>query len=463
MAYDANFPANDSFLADFPPGMREQIRALVQDMLVNAGLLKGLTPGNASGNIPVSNGTLCTGLNAEKLNGKLASEFAAYVHSHAVATSSSNGFMSNTDFTKLAGISAGAQVNQNAWSNFLVSGVTAQADSVTDTFEFIAGTNVALTLDTTNDRLTIGLTGKVASATAADSATTATTATTAGACTGNSATATSASNLTGGTITGDMVVPTGNRNTGIFGTYDSTKTQHIWSMGTAYKNAADGSSFGNLYGLAYKYNAQAGGHGVYFVNNGTAYCGLGLNLWAAGNAIIAGTISEGGTNLSAKYLGISAKAASAAAADTATTTTKLATARTIALTGAVTGSGSFDGSGNLSITTNTGTAASIIATGSGSNYYWRKWSNGDIEQWFYLTTKWDVSNSATLNATFPVAFPTACKFVIPTSNYYTGDATGAQNQISVLLPLGTTSITIFPTENGNAAQAITYGFYAIGN
>jgi len=35
------------------------------------------------------------------------------------------------------------------------------------------------------------------------------------------------------------------------------------------------------------------------------------------------------------------------------TATKLATARTISLTGSVTGSGSFDGSGNLSITTTT--------------------------------------------------------------------------------------------------------------
>lgn len=40
------------------------------------------------------------------------------------------------------------------------------------------------------------------------------------------------------------------------------------------------------------------------------------------------------------------------------TATKLATARTIALTGAVTGSGSFDGSGNLSISTAKGTVAS---------------------------------------------------------------------------------------------------------
>jgi len=93
-------------------------------------------------------------------------------------------------------------------------------------------------------------------------------------------------------LTAAIIVPTGNRDEGIFGTYVSTKTQHIWSMGTAYRNAADGSSFGNLYGLAYKYNGSAGGHGVYLINNGTAYSGLGTGLWTSG-AITGATINTG--------------------------------------------------------------------------------------------------------------------------------------------------------------------------
>jgi hypothetical protein len=44
-------------------------------------------------------------------------------------------------------------------------------------------------------------------------------------------------------LTAAIVVPTANRNQGIFGTYDALKTQHIWSMGTSYRNAADGSNF----------------------------------------------------------------------------------------------------------------------------------------------------------------------------------------------------------------------------
>lgn len=80
----------------------------------------------------------------------------------------------------------------------------------------------------------------------------------------------------------DIVAETDYRDHGIFGTYDSTKTQHIWSMGTAYRNAADGSSFGNLYGLAYKYEGSAGSHGTYHVINGTATCGFGTNVWTSG-------------------------------------------------------------------------------------------------------------------------------------------------------------------------------------
>jgi hypothetical protein len=87
-------------------------------------------------------------------------------------------------------------------------------------------------------------------------------------------------------LTAAIIVPTANRDEGIFGTYDSAKTQHIWSMGTSYRNAADGSNFGNLYGLAYKYNSSAGGHGVYLVNNGSALSGLGTNLWTSGRAYI---------------------------------------------------------------------------------------------------------------------------------------------------------------------------------
>ena len=66
--------------------------------------------------------------------------------------------------TKLAGIAAGAEVNQNAFSNVRVEhediGLTAilYADSKTDTLTVVAGTNMALSPDSSNDKLTINCT-----------------------------------------------------------------------------------------------------------------------------------------------------------------------------------------------------------------------------------------------------------------------------------------------------------------
>ena len=110
-------------------------------------------------------------------------------------------------------------------------------------------------------------------------------------------------------------------------------------------------------------------------------------------------------------IAVTGKVASAAQTDYATTSesctgnavtaTQLATARTISLTGDVTGSGTFDGSGDLSITTTNGTSTSYVTAQSlGTNGY-RQWSDGMIEQWGYQAT----TNS---QFSFPKAFPNAC-------------------------------------------------------
>lgn len=57
--------------------------------------------------------------------------------------------------TKLSGIAANAEVNQNAFSNVKVGGTTVSADIKTDTLELVAGSNVTLTPDATNDKVTI--------------------------------------------------------------------------------------------------------------------------------------------------------------------------------------------------------------------------------------------------------------------------------------------------------------------
>ena len=68
----------------------------------------------------------------------------------------------------------------------------------------------------------------------------------------------------------------------------------------------------------------------------------------------------------------------------ASTATKLATARTISLTGSITGSGSFDGSGNLSISTTTNHSHSYLPL-----------SGGNLTGHLYLTKA--VGNNSTAN------------------------------------------------------------------
>jgi len=66
---------------------------------------------------------------------------------------------------------------QNAFSSVVVNGTTIAADSQADTLELEAGTNIELTADATNEKVTIAVTGQVASAAQADSATVADSAT----------------------------------------------------------------------------------------------------------------------------------------------------------------------------------------------------------------------------------------------------------------------------------------------
>ena len=80
------------------------------------------------------------------------------------ATTSAAGLMSAADKTKLDGVAAGAEVNQNAFSNITVGNDTIAADAKTDTLGLIAGANVTLTADTANDTVTIAATDTTYSA-----------------------------------------------------------------------------------------------------------------------------------------------------------------------------------------------------------------------------------------------------------------------------------------------------------
>ena len=73
-------------------------------------------------------------------------------------TNHTHKFVTAAQITKLNGIAAGAEVNQNAFSNIKVGTTTVAADAKTDTLELVAGSNVTITPDVTNDKVTIAST-----------------------------------------------------------------------------------------------------------------------------------------------------------------------------------------------------------------------------------------------------------------------------------------------------------------
>ena len=95
---------------------------------------------------------------------KAAYDLAASKASTDVATTSANGLMSSSDKTKLNGIATGAEINQNAFSNITIGSTTIAADAKTDTLTLVAGSNVTLTPDATNDKITIAATDTTYSA-----------------------------------------------------------------------------------------------------------------------------------------------------------------------------------------------------------------------------------------------------------------------------------------------------------
>ena len=74
------------------------------------------------------------------------------------ATQSVDGLITKEDKTKLDGIATGAEVNQNAFSKVTVGSTTVAADNKTDTLTLVAGSNVTITPDATNDKITIAAT-----------------------------------------------------------------------------------------------------------------------------------------------------------------------------------------------------------------------------------------------------------------------------------------------------------------
>ncbi|WP_196603292.1 hypothetical protein [Pectinatus haikarae] len=161
MSYNGDNPADTEYISAAPAEIRANQEQLRTGQIVDAKGAAGLIPSNNTGQIPVSNGTVCVNLNADMVDGHHASEFAMVGHVHAAATVNTDGFESAADKTKLDGIASGAEVNQNTFANVAVGSNTIQADSKQDTLTVVAGANINIVADTTNDKLTIAVTGCV--------------------------------------------------------------------------------------------------------------------------------------------------------------------------------------------------------------------------------------------------------------------------------------------------------------
>ena len=80
---------------------------------------------------------------------------AAKDTTYPIVSTTTNGIMSKDDKNKLNGIAAGAEVNQNAFSNVKVGETTISSGAKTDILELEAGSNVTLNDDASGKKVTI--------------------------------------------------------------------------------------------------------------------------------------------------------------------------------------------------------------------------------------------------------------------------------------------------------------------
>lgn len=444
MAYDAAFPVDDGYLKDFPVGMREQLRSMIQDELVNAGLLAGLAAGNANGNVAVANGNECKNLNAAKLNGKVAADFAPGVHLHNVATASSDGFMSSTIVNKIAGIANNAEVNQNAFSNVKIGATTIQADAKQDTLELVAGTNVALTPDATNDRLTIGITGKIPNAANADNATRAETA-------GTADNATKAGglaiNTTGTNNQGNQIMRTdgnGYANVGwlntISGDMGTGGMNRIYCSNDGYLRYKSVANFKASLGLDQVNNTLDANKSVNYANTAATAARLGQG----GNAGIPMTFNWSGQGGQPPWLWGGSDGRNMYVYNPSNFSVNYANS-----------AGSVNW-GNI-IGVPAAALGGIVGYSLAQNG-WVKFQCGLILQWGYPTGSYNGSGGATVyTINFPIAFAVACYTVVAT------DVGQDTNQTLHIYSKGVSNfrIALDTYQGGGRASAIC--FIAIGN
>jgi hypothetical protein len=99
---------------------------------------------------------------------------------------------------------------------------------------------------------------------------------------------------TADTFTGSITMGTqkalvaNNYGRGVYGLYSASRYQHVWSMGTAYNLSDDGTSSGNLYGLAFTHTNVGGqsksglAHQLLIMDNGVTKSAIGRGIWTDG-------------------------------------------------------------------------------------------------------------------------------------------------------------------------------------
>ena len=241
-----------------------------------------------------------------------------------------------TEKNKLAGIASGAEVNQNAYANIKVGSTTIAADAKSDTLELVAGTNVTLTPDTTNDKVTI---------TAKDTTYSAATQSTAGLMS-----ATDKKKLDGIASNANKYTHPSytSRTSGLYKvTVDSTghvsgatavAKSDITALGIPAQDTTYGAA-GSSLGLV-----KSGGDVT--ISNGTITVNDDSHAHTIANIDGLQTALNGKspTTHTHNYAG------SSSAGGVANSAAKLSTARTITLGGDLSGSTTFDGSGNVTLT-----------------------------------------------------------------------------------------------------------------
>lgn len=352
----------------------------------------------------VQNASVDGGVKVDILNGADTTATLAST-TIANATTTTNGAMSATDKSKLDGIAAKAEVNQNAFGKVVVGSTTVAADAKVDTLT-LAGSNVTLTPDATNDKVTIGITK--ANVTAALGYTPPTKDTT-------YTLPTASADTLGGVKVGtnlsiaDGVLSAADDKVDVTGNLVKT----IAFTGISYTGIKD-----NLIG---EYNTELLVNTMMVARYGELWIGYGLDniMYTKGDSWQFQTKGSDGTYSTTSSINATQYTGNAATATTAASASKVANALTLKLNG--TSQGAFDGSAAKEIDI---TASSVGAAASSHThkYAGSSTAGGSATSAVKLDSS---AGSSTVPVYFSSGKPVACSG-IATQTYVTNAINTAQ-------------------------------------